>query len=928
MILVVIGGIKAAFDASPALTIVAGIAVLMLLIYVASSGRRVKTARLQQAKNEALRRVISQQCEGHLKVIRDCQRICQESKNPSTRESRARLGLERLSALSASEGVTVQGDVKELRAYFAAVDRTAAVADLSLKATSAARPARRQDLARRALQLAVERSISDEELSIAHALHGTEQRPLSLEILRRDAGDAVQVDPESPSNSKRWRSAIGLMPMIDLEMPRIAREDAKKTGSASRWIPRGSEFEIQGRKIAGGMVYINDRPSESEGLEPSTIVTSLGVDWADPDRDGSTLSYWPDYSRISPAARAGYLNWLSTGRRDPGVKPGFVFVFDYGLEHRVLAEQSDADPAERREILVELDGLLSAYGAHGSVQSYLGSLRDFIAASDLDTAAIATGSRVAGGNSLSLRVALAQSASNGSLLPPELAWQWLRCDDSANRKLARIATTELARQLFEVKYCDQRNPIQLHAASEPIRVVHHPASAAFRGRVFERTLPINDIDPSDPAFDRIRVLLAEVVDELTPLARFLSRSPDERESLRAAALLPDELVRESSLEAMTRLRNEIEVRLQGVEFAEIDGAVLLHHWPTQGIEGFAKRDGVTFCQLLGKLGFGIEPDPRFGGRPLSNEITAIVFAMQGDAIPREPSDGYRTASAIVALCSSAIMADGKADAAEREFVELEIRRLAENFELDSAESMRLRALLRSSLASPTPLSSLRSRFESMGVGKRAAIGRLLVGIATSDGRVDASEMTYLAKAYRILGLDPSTVHRDVNEMSTASETTTEPVVMATGSTRRGVPLPARGEMTSEAQSEVKDRSRALRLDPARIDRKSRESAEACALLATVFAEDAEVEVPRPRVASTSDGPLRLDDRHQAFFRELSVRPTWTRPEFDSLARTHGLMPDGAMEIINDAALEKWGAPFLEDGDSIDVSTDLLDGARS
>ncbi len=47
------------------------------------------------------------------------------------------------------------------------------------------------------------------------------------------------------------------------------------------------------------------------------------------------MYYWPHYAQISPEARLAQLQWQSTGRRDPRFGIGHVFIFFYGLEHRV-----------------------------------------------------------------------------------------------------------------------------------------------------------------------------------------------------------------------------------------------------------------------------------------------------------------------------------------------------------------------------------------------------------------------------------------------------------------------------------------------------------------------------------------------------------------------------------------------------------------
>ena len=63
----------------------------------------------------------------------------------------------------------------------------------------------------------------------------------------------------------------------------------------------------------------------------------------------------------------------------------------------------------------------------------------------------------------------------------------------------------------------------------------------------------------------------------------------------------------------------------------------------------------------------------------------------------------------------------------------------------------------------------------------------------------------------------------------------------------------------------------------------------------------------------------LDAAHSALLRALVAQDAWARAEFEELAATWQLMPDGALDRINEAALDAVDEPLLEDDDS-DVFT--------
>jgi len=94
-----------------------------------------------------------------------------------------------------------------------------------------------------------------------------------------------------------------------------------------------------------------------------------------------------------------------------------------------------------------------------------------------------------------------------------------------------------------------------------------------------------------------------------------------------------------------------------------------------------------------------------------------------------------------------------------------------------------------------------------------------------------------------------------------------------------------------------------------------------AMLADIFAENEPTPDPP---GSFGDGPLAdLDSEHAMLLIQLVVRTEWTRQEFVNLAATANLMPDGAMEAINEWAFDRYGDALIEDGDPVVVNLELL-----
>lgn len=123
--------------------------------------------------------------------------------------------------------------------------------------------------------------------------------------------------------------------------PLPARRDRRaRAALAVRWIGAGEAIDVYGFKMSGGLLYIGSvRPvilCDRDRRQAHVIDPAVRIDPRLANIAGQTMSYWPSYAEIGPAARRGYLKWLATGRRDPNAGIGHVFLSFYGLEQRLF----------------------------------------------------------------------------------------------------------------------------------------------------------------------------------------------------------------------------------------------------------------------------------------------------------------------------------------------------------------------------------------------------------------------------------------------------------------------------------------------------------------------------------------------------------------------------------------------------------------
>jgi hypothetical protein len=104
-----------------------------------------------------------------------------------------------------------------------------------------------------------------------------------------------------------------------------------------------------------------------------------------------------------------------------------------------------------------------------------------------------------------------------------------------------------------------------------------------------------------------------------------------------------------------------------------------------------------------------------------------------------------------------------------------------------------------------------------------------------------------------------------------------------------------------------------------ITRTMAETEAVSALLAEIFVEDG----PAPRPAQDTQPPGHLDRAHSDLLRDLAARPSWARPDFVALARRHGLLPDGALDLLNEVAMDTAGEPVCEGDENLTVNSHIL-----
>lgn len=665
------------------------------------------------------------------------------------------------------------------------------------------------------------------------------------------------------------------------------------------WVPPGESVVVAGVDLPGGMIYVGGRLRAPSGItDPCLISGQLNVARVG-DYRSRQMGYWPSYPGASPNERRAYLNWLSEGRSHPDCDIGYVFLFFYGLERRVLVDSRD-DPSAKAEwpaIISELRRLLSIYGEKsGSFKRYAGDLASWI---ELDGVADRLYEQPVPAFPKTyelppyIRLALGQAAVDRAPLPAHLVLAWVRLSPETHLRTAAIRCPEEFERLFIQRYHEILvRGLVLPKNRTKLKFVYRAASAGLSGTTITMGFgDIPDVTALTAPIKKLGEIANQCTDELGSYSRLVGKDPSAASALEGLLLLPATLwptAIQAKLQTLTNRMRDGRLSLPLHELLEALGGASLPINRTR-VRGLARAlEGVEI---------GFEPHVLANARAPKEQETVVLFAQPLlDAAVGSGAE-YQTAALTLQLAVAMAQADGNFNEHEIAHLRAEIEGWAH---LTPAERRRLQAHLQWLAASPPTLAGLKKKLEPLPVTARETLAAFMVTLAQSDGFVSPDEVKFLEKVYKALGVEPGRVFSDVHAVG------------------------AGGAPTSTTQVE----EQGFRLDADRIAALQEDTARVSALLSTIFADEAGG-APPPAAAPEPEEDeatslLGLDDAHAALLRLLLSRPEWSRLELEDVTADLDLMLAGALEQINEAAFDAFDEPLCEGDDPVAVNTELLE----
>jgi len=696
------------------------------------------------------------------------------------------------------------------------------------------------------------------------------------------------------------------------------RQEKPRASSNARWVAAGEPVKVGAFQIDSGMFYLGGvLPGQHHGqcgncvVDPTAKVAASGY-----DRAGDSLNYWPSFQAISPTARRTYLDWLAGGREDPAIGIGYVFLFFYGLERRLFV---DNVRSEAPEIVGEITRLLALHGGNNSFKNYANRILDaayLMTNSGTERPVLSPNLQTGYEMPMASRVYLGRKLAAKLPLDAEDALVWVLSLPDTNLKTPATRCFDELVQLWKYRF-SVRHPdgLKVNPPKTRLKLEYRSASNSFSGEIdiAGETGPLPDIAAISAPVTGLRDLLNACTEELAPYSRLLGRNPDARGTLDAALLLPKELV---SSAAATDVGGKVEALFDGrsVASATVQQLTDALSLDIAGVEKISLGVSNQIGGYLDHLNIGFEPDRRYGSSPLRPDGHVVLFkAPSGGQVDGE-STAFAAARAMVDVAALAAGADDKIDNGEIDAITAEIRNVPE---LGKIERARLIAYA-STLLKDTSLHRFAlNKLKTLDAASKQSVVRSATAAILADGHASPAEVKFLERLYKAMNLPADGVYAMLHRGAVIID---EPVAVAAEQRLLGVAIPRPPEAAPKPSSST------IKIDQSRLERLRSETSAVSELLADIFVEE-DTPVERPLasvpVLSTEGRFMGLDAAHAELLAAVLSKGSLGRDQFDDKARTLRLLPDGAIERINDWGFDQFEESIIEGDDELSIAPHIL-----
>lgn len=677
-----------------------------------------------------------------------------------------------------------------------------------------------------------------------------------------------------------------------------------------RWLPPGETITIKGISIKGGLFYVGGQFPGDSDYDVDNCLVDPTLDVAK-SASGAQMSYWPSYSTIGPTARRGYLEWLASDRGDPNADIGYVFLYFYGLERRMFVDKAPADAAA---LVAEVRRLKALRTDNNSFQRYaeaflhstealVGTVPAEPDLTDIDAAL--------SGLKLPVLMYLGRKLAQQEPLNAFDSLAWLLGAPDVYSKTVLTRCWDEFKMLWAVRFAAKFPKGRKVSAPKTLLKARYQACSGK----FVVDIPLGgdipDITATSAAMKALRELYNRCTDDLEPYSRLLGRKPQTRGKPESVLLLPKEIQHSIANSPLKAIQEYLSSAFAANEAFVTSAEKMLETFSVAQDE--KKTLAAQMAQIapaFDAMNVGFEPDKRFASSSFPKDGTIVLFKRteQQEVNPEKPE--YQIAKTLIEVTSLAAAADGGVNPAELAAVKADIQALDG---LNPAEKQRLAAYAKLLAEDAPRQQGVLGRLSKLSSAEKSRVANSAIASVLADGHADPAEMKFLEKLYKALGLPADELYSAVHRGAIVID---EPVTVVTEEAPRGRAIPKR-----PAPAAAEPASSGIKIDLARLERIKNETSAVSNLLADIFVE--ETPAPAAPIVVESSPFEGLDAAHAKLVALFLAQPEYDRGAFEEQARGLQLMPDGAVETINEWAFDTFDEPLLDGEDTIVVAEHLV-----
>ena len=657
----------------------------------------------------------------------------------------------------------------------------------------------------------------------------------------------------------------------------------------ANWYGKGNVIKIQGYEISNPLIYITNSGQESPACHiiPKKLKVSNTENY-------DHIGYWPSYSKLNASQKGVFLKWLSEGKNNTEIDIGYVFIYFYGLEYRVLKENKDLEL-----IGYEIVRLWKCYASNRSFQRYSEGLLAYIISNLKDkekamnlfkeikhglnkySIIYQSGIHLKINNSTSISVneliSLIPTFENvsGSCIPGKVGTYF-------DQYFKIIAKTDIEEAITHTKIKEYKE--SYWSASNFIREDHY-----YKGlRIIVNRKTQN----------KLAKKWNKAIEDFRPYSRKLNRySPKE-----IFSLLPEELkktvdhpLKDQLKEITTNLTDKI------VTVSEIANFL--------GMEVSERLNSKECKEIIDALLHGdiiIEPNAVYFKKNYKKNDRVCLSKIQGASML--DTDNYKMAALIADLGIDLAYSDNDYSEEEAGQIYLTVKSNFLNEELEH-EHLRLRVELYKTQR-PNVSGLLKKISKNLEVKNLEVFINYLVGIALSDGLFTKGEDKKIRTIVSKLGLRESYITEIYEKFGIYEMFKNIELKTPQNNLQKGSVIPKKQEII---------------LDQQKIDQIKSDTEEVKLVLSKIIREEEQYERYTPADQENNKNVTTLNEKQFLFLRSITQQDKWDKKILREKSRQHGFMINAIVSTINEWTEENYGDYLIfENSNNFEINRCVLE----